>query len=136
MRIQRITIMPAARAALAVLGAIALAACSEPGGKSSVDAEMAALAPAPVVNPGVKADTVTTMAVVGMHCEGCTEAVRKSLMELPGVQRADIELRAKQAIVSYDSSQTSVSAFVRSVVDGAGYKASETSSTTSRLQGS
>ena len=46
----------------------------------------------------------TTLAVEGMHCEKCAGFVTEALQKVPGVERATVDLAAKQATVEGEAS--------------------------------
>jgi mercuric ion binding protein len=48
------------------------------------------------------ADTLSIYEVPKMHCPLCTSAVKKSLVNLEGVQRAEVRLNTKRAKVWHD----------------------------------
>ena len=59
--------------------------------------------------------------VSGMTCEGCENAVVKSIENLDGIREASASYTAEEAIVRFDSTKTSLDAISRAVAD-AGYK--------------
>lgn len=46
---------------------------------------------------------IHTYRVEGMTCKGCASKVRKTLLEVPGITSADIDLDKKKAVVSMKS---------------------------------
>lgn len=60
------------------------------------------------------AETKTvTLEVRNMVCNMCSAAVTKALSKVPGVQTANVELAAKQAIVVFDPAKTTPEALTR-----------------------
>ncbi len=58
--------------------------------------------------------------VTGMTCEMCVRHVREALEDLNGVDRAKIDLRKKEAVITYDESKVGVEEMQKAVKD-AGY---------------
>ncbi len=61
--------------------------------------------------------------VTGMTCNGCVNTVRKALLNVPGVQDANVDLAKGSAEVRYDPARASTEAMV-TVVGESGYSAS------------
>lgn len=55
----------------------------------------------------------TVLKVDGMTCAACTANVRRSLMNVDGVQDAKVTLDPPEAVVSYDADKTSVDALTQ-----------------------
>lgn len=51
--------------------------------------------------------TTVTLEVRGMHCAGCATRLENSLKKAVGVRDAKVNLGAEQAVVQFDSMQTS-----------------------------
>ncbi len=64
-----------------------------------------------------------TMAVEGMHCQGCEVLVKEGLEELDGVEKADVSHASGTLTVVYDEGAVTPEAF-RKVVEDAGYRVS------------
>jgi copper chaperone CopZ len=47
-----------------------------------------------------------TLRIGGMHCIACTLAVKKALMEIPGVRNAKVTFKNETALVDTDESVT------------------------------
>lgn len=60
--------------------------------------------------------------VQGMTCATCGITLRSAVKKVKGVQDVKAFVEKKNAIVQFDSSQTSVSA-IKKAIDGVGYKA-------------
>ncbi len=56
-----------------------------------------------------------TFAVEGLHCENCVANLTKALKGVSGVQKAEVSLKDKRAIVTLDESKTSVSNLVAQI---------------------
>ncbi len=62
----------------------------------------------------------TTLHISGMHCASCAVLISKSLQELPGVQKANVNYASEQALIEHDESCT-LEQFVQTVKE-TGYK--------------
>ncbi len=60
---------------------------------------------ASVVNAGEK---VVTLAVEGMTCASCPYQVEKALTKVEGVKEATVAIETREALVTYDDTQTNV----------------------------
>jgi len=58
--------------------------------------------------------------VRNMTCDLCQATVRKALEKVPGVSKAQVDVDAKTATVSFDDQKTSAAALVKATTD-AGY---------------
>jgi copper chaperone len=58
--------------------------------------------------------------VKGMTCEGCEKAIVGSICKLDGIQEASASHTAAEAIVTFDSTKTSMEAIQQAIAD-AGY---------------
>lgn len=47
----------------------------------------------------------TKLKIDGMSCQHCVKTVTDALTELPGVQRAKVNLRKAEAVVHFDASR-------------------------------
>jgi len=72
--------------------------------------------------PREQAMQTTTLAIDGMHCEGCVQIVQHLLEHTPGVKGATVSLDAKQARIAFDASQVSAETLAEAI-NRAGYKA-------------
>lgn len=61
-----------------------------------------------------------TIAVKGMTCDGCVNAVTRALKAVPGVQAVAVSLEKEQAEVRFESDKASVQD-LRQVVEEAGF---------------
>ena len=64
----------------------------------------------------------TVLKVTGMSCGGCVKSVTKVLLELPGVDQAEVSLERGEAVVGYDPSKATRQDMQR-VIDEAGFEA-------------
>lgn len=64
--------------------------------------------------------TTETITVKGMTCGGCVNSVTKALKGVAGVQEATVDLAEATATVTFDDTQTSVTA-LKEAVEDAGY---------------
>ncbi|MCC8060367.1 MAG: heavy-metal-associated domain-containing protein [Clostridiales bacterium] len=62
-----------------------------------------------------------TVSITGMRCEGCVLSVTKAINRIEGAS-ADVSLKKKRAIVSYDREISDED--IRAAVERAGYKVS------------
>jgi copper chaperone CopZ len=58
--------------------------------------------------------------VKGMHCEGCEKAIVASICKLDGIQQASASYTAAEAVVSFDTTRTSLEDICQAITD-AGY---------------
>ena len=70
------------------------------------------LAPTQVMNV-----ETTKLSVDGMWCSSCSYIVRSLLMGIPGVLDAQVSMRAKTAIVTYDQTKTTPDALVAATTE-------------------
>src|SRR5687768_9893811 len=74
---------------------------------------------------GVSAATKkATIRVDGMTCAKCTGSVEKALKATPGVEKVEVNLQRKEAVVEYDDEKVT-EAKLREVINGTGFKAVE-----------
>jgi mercuric ion binding protein len=58
------------------------------------------------------AERSVTLAVDNMTCELCPPIVRKSLVRVPGVSKAEVSAEMHRAVVTFDEGKTNVAALV------------------------
>ncbi len=102
-----VSTLVAAALLLGGVSVLSLSACSGPGSSSS--SQVAAQ---------------VTLAVEGMVCESCEEAITAQLVAIDGVESATLSHTEKSAVVLYDPGKTSVAAII-AAIEKLGYKASE-----------
>ena len=74
---------------------------------------------------GVSAITKkTTIRVDGMTCAKCSGSVEKALKATPGVEKVEVSLQRKEAVVEYDDEKVT-EAKLREVINATGFKAVE-----------
>ena len=61
-----------------------------------------------------------TLSVPGMYCEMCPATVKKAISRVHGVSKVDASFKTKEAVVTYDDSQTNVDALIKATAN-AGY---------------
>lgn len=66
----------------------------------------------------------STIRVDGMKCAKCSGSVEKALKATPGVEKVEISLDRKEAVVEYDDAKVT-EAKLREVINGTGFKAVE-----------
>jgi copper chaperone CopZ len=71
------------------------------------------------VRPPAAERVRVTLAIEGMHCEGCAQTIQKSLRLCPGVAKAEVSFEKGRAVVTGDGME--VAALERAVTEG-GYK--------------
>lgn len=54
-----------------------------------------------------------TLAIDGMTCASCPYIVRTALLEVPGVERAEVSLADRRAVVTFDDVETDIAALTR-----------------------
>jgi mercuric transport protein len=62
--------------------------------------------------------------VEGMMCSKCTASVEKALKATPGVEKVEVNLQRKEAVVEYDDEKVT-EAKLREVINSTGFKAVE-----------
>lgn len=64
----------------------------------------------------------STLKVGGMSCQGCVKSITKVLLELPGVDQAEVSLERGEARVAYDAGKVTPAALKQAIED-AGFEA-------------
>jgi len=59
-----------------------------------------------------------TLNIDGMTCGGCVKSVTSILEGVNGVDKAEVSLENKNAVVEFDSAQTNPAALIEAVEDG------------------
>ena len=65
--------------------------------------------------------SVTTLKVEGMDCKGCEGKVRRALLEIDGVEKAEVSYEESTANVTFDASKTTpdkISSALEKALDG------------------
>lgn len=73
-----------------------------------------------LTTPSWAASETVTLSVPGMDCPVCPITVKKALVKVPGVSRAEVDFDKRQAIVTFDNAKASVDSLMRATKD-AGY---------------
>lgn len=66
----------------------------------------------------------STIRIDGMKCSKCTGSVEKALKATPGVEKVEVSLERKEAVVEYDDEKVT-EVKLREVINGTGFKAVE-----------
>jgi len=75
------------------------------------------------ITPTLAAQKTVTLAVPGMRCAACPITVRKSLTQVNGVIRAEVDYGKRQAMVTFDDARTNIEHLTRATAE-AGYPSS------------
>lgn len=59
--------------------------------------------------------------IEGMHCTGCSSRLEKVLNNTDGVESATVSFQKKQAIITYNESQTDIEQ-IKQIIQDAGFK--------------
>lgn len=62
-------------------------------------------------------ERTVTLAVDGMTCVSCPYIVRSALLDVPGVERADVSFAEKVAVVTFDDTETDVVTLTQATSD-------------------
>lgn len=66
----------------------------------------------------------STIRVDGMKCAKCSGSVEKALKATPGVEKVEMNLEKKEAVIEYDDTKVTETK-LREVINGTGFKAVE-----------
>jgi len=83
----------------------------------------ATLALLAVVAPAWAAPQTVTLSVPGMTCAACPITVKQALTRVSGVDKIDVSLEKKEAVVTFDDAKTNVAALMKAT-ENAGYPSS------------
>ena len=84
---------------------------------------LAPLALLAVVVPAWAAPQTVTLSVPGMTCAACPITVKRALSRVSGVDKIDVSLEKKEAVVTFDDAKTNVAALTKAT-ENAGYPSS------------
>jgi mercuric transport protein len=70
------------------------------------------------------ATRTSTIRVEGMKCSKCSGSVEKALKATPGVEKVEVSLERKEAVVEFDDTKVT-EAKLREVINSTGFKAVE-----------
>ena len=59
-----------------------------------------------------------TLNIDGMTCGGCVKSVTRLLEGVEGVEKAEVSLENKNAVITFDDSKTDTDALIDGVEDG------------------
>lgn len=84
-----------------------------------------AVALAVAVTPAWAAVKTVTLSVPGMTCPACPITVKKALSRVNGVQKINVNLDKREAVVTFDDAKTNAAALMKATTD-AGYPSTVT----------
>jgi mercuric ion binding protein len=84
---------------------------------------LATLALLAVVVPAWAAPQTVTLSVPGMTCAACPITIKQALSGVSGVDKIDVSLEKKEAVVTFDDAKTNVAALMKAT-ENAGYPSS------------
>ncbi len=70
--------------------------------------------------PAWAATQTVTLSVTGMTCEACPITIKKALNKVEGVEKIEINLEKKEALITFDDAKTTVEALLEATKN-AGY---------------
>jgi periplasmic mercuric ion binding protein len=70
--------------------------------------------------PAMAGERTVTLAVKNMYCSSCPYIVQRSLLRVPGVEKAAVSYAHKIATVTYNDTKTTLAALTAATTD-AGY---------------
>ncbi|MGC9291749.1 MAG: mercury resistance system periplasmic binding protein MerP [Acidobacteriaceae bacterium] len=70
--------------------------------------------------PVLAASKTVTLSIPSMTCPVCPITVKKALMAVPGVSKAEVSYAKKEAVVTFDDAKTNVGALAQATAN-AGY---------------
>lgn len=73
--------------------------------------------------PAWAAPQTVTLSVPGMTCAACPITVKQALSRVSGVEKIDVSLDKKEAVVTFDDTKTNVAALTKAT-ENAGYPSS------------
>ena len=73
--------------------------------------------------PAWAATKTVTLSVPGMTCAACPITVKKALTKVAGVQKIEVSLEKREAIVTFDDAKTNADALTKATAN-AGYPSS------------
>lgn len=74
---------------------------------------LALLALAASAMPALAGPKSVTLSVSGMTCSLCPLTVKKALMKVDGVTKAEVDYERKEAVVDFDDAKTTVEALTK-----------------------
>ncbi|TAN02151.1 MAG: mercury resistance system periplasmic binding protein MerP [Rhodanobacteraceae bacterium] len=79
---------------------------------------------AAVSAPAWAATQTATLSVPGMTCAACPVTVKQALSKVAGVEKTEILLGKRQAVVTYDDARTAPAGLIKATTD-AGYPSTQ-----------
>ena len=71
-------------------------------------------------SPAFAAEQTVTLSISGMWCAGCAYMVKETLWDVEGVQFVEVSARRKDAIVTFEDTETDVATLL-AATSGAGF---------------
>ncbi|MFA5397808.1 MAG: heavy-metal-associated domain-containing protein [Methanomicrobiales archaeon] len=62
-----------------------------------------------------KQNVIIHLSITGMMCEGCVATVKTALESVSGVEKVDVSLEKKEAVVTYDPATTTEEKIIKTV---------------------
>jgi len=75
---------------------------------------------AAVTAPSWAATRTVTLSVPGMTCSTCPITVKKALVKVDGVQKAEVSYEQREAVVTFDDARTNTDALAKAT-ENVGY---------------
>ena len=73
-----------------------------------------------LTSPAWAAPETVTLSVPGMTCAACPITVKKALTRVTGVSEVTVDVKKREAVVTFDNEKTSIEALTKATRD-AGY---------------
>ena len=69
------------------------------------------------VDPAGATPQTVTLSVPGMSCAACPITVKKALNKVPGVSKAEVSFKTREAVVSFDDAKATLKALTQATAD-------------------
>ncbi len=69
------------------------------------------------VAPAGATPQTVTLSVPGMSCAACPITVKKALNKVPGVSKAEVSFKTREAVVSFDDAKATLKALTQATAD-------------------
>src|SRR5207302_4637839 len=63
----------------------------------------------------------TVLKIGGMHCAGCVSSIQKSVSEVPGVNKVEVNLATEKATLEFDQTKVKLDS-IEKAIEEIGYK--------------
>ncbi|MDA3960190.1 MAG: heavy-metal-associated domain-containing protein [Planctomycetota bacterium] len=102
---------------LAIISLLSLAACGPTAAPETNNAQATSEQPAtpPADLQLAEGQQQARLAIEGMHCHNCVNAITKQISAVPGVSACVVDLPSEQAVVAYDPKQADMDALIAAV---------------------